>query len=145
MIKNNFKKSKSSEDMDEDSKCESEPDENVTKTFNRSQKYYRVLRRNEWKYRIGLNCDDGSHDESKLYWPIQVDEYEGGFYFTNEQNIVKYVEWGERICEVTVPASAIIYKFDDYLTIFEGPHSIWRASEIILSEPILVSVFLATN
>lgn len=118
------------------------PDTNVTETFDRSQKYYRVLRPSniEWKYRPGLNCNDGTHDDSKLYWPIEANEHEGGFYFTDAQNIVQYMlTWGERICDVTVPKSATIYRFDEHATIFSNAHPIWRASEIILSEPKLIT------
>jgi hypothetical protein len=58
--------------------------EDVTDTFDHRRKYYRVLRPDsiEHKYREGLNCNDGKRDLTKLYWPLEADETEGGFYFT---------------------------------------------------------------
>lgn len=120
--------------MTDNEGCEFPKSTNVTETFDRTKKYYRVLRKNETKYKVGMNCNDGSVSEEDVYWPLEMNEWTGGFYFTNVECVINYIYgWGDRICEVTVPENTFIYKDDESL--HYGGDNIWRASCIILSEP----------
>ena len=114
---------------------------NVTDSFDRSKKYYRVLRYNEKKYFSGRNHPSNFSEydrEHNLYWAIDADEDEGGFYFTSVEHIFNYMfHWGDRISEVTVPENATVYKEDPR---HHFKDNVWRASEIILSEPIPITV-----
>ena len=114
---------------------------NVTHSFDRTKKYYRVLRYNEKKYFSGKNHPSNyteEYRENNLYWPIDLDENEGGFYFTKVECVFNYMfHWGDRICKVTVPDDAIVFKEDSK---HHFGDDVWRASEIFLSEPLPLTV-----
>ena len=124
-----------------DSSEEIPQSENVTHSFDRSKKYYRVLRYNEKKYFSGRNHPSNytqAYEEENLYWPAEADGYEGGFYFTNVECVFNYMfHWGDRVSEVSVPNEANIYKEDPK---HHFGDNVWRASEIILSEPVPITV-----
>lgn len=107
----------------------------VTHTFDRSKIYCRVLRPDDEKYKVGLNSKEtiGPND---WFYPPNLSENEGGFYFTDVDNILPYFGWGNHYCFVEIPNDAIIYK--------QNPRchfgcNVWRADKIILSAPTKIS------
>ena len=112
----------------------------VTDSFDRSRIYCRVLRPNDDKYKPGPNSADNTIDTTDndlFFWSIECGEKEGGFYFTSIEHILNYAYgWGHQLCFVTVPDDATVYQQDpdDHFG-----DEVWRASEIVLSEPQLLT------
>ncbi len=117
--------------------CVIESSHDVTASFDRTKTYYRILRPDEAKYKLGLNNSSNTPADN-TFWPVVCSEKMGGFYFTDIEHILYYLfDWGVEFCEVTVPETAIIYQEDPEHHF--GDH-IWRASEIILSNKNKINV-----
>lgn len=104
----------------------------VTSSFDRRKVYCRVLRPIDKKYKAGFNSIQTVDRESCFYFP-DTGPYEGGFYFTQIENVINYFGWGLRLCYVTVPEGSRVYE--------QNPRNhfgdrVWRADKIFLSQPI---------
>ncbi len=84
-------------------------------------KFYKILdermTHHRFRYKEGLN------EDTKLFKPKS--RCRGGLYFTDLQNIVKFLEFGSLIAKVTIP--------EDALCIQESNDK-WKANKIILSD-----------
>ena len=65
--------------------------------------YYKVLNKElnhvGFQYKLGLNIDTEEFNSSGS-------NESGGLYFTDKENIIKYLHFGEYIAEITIPDDA---------------------------------------
>src|SRR5579872_5531766 len=95
--------------------------------FDYNKIYFKVTNENEchydFQYKDGLNILPFAKSESCV---------PGGLYFTNQENISKFFNYGMYIRQVTIPLDAQIYKDTDK----------WRADKIILGHRYTISEFI---
>ena len=88
------------------------------------EKYYKILREDMvmrgFKYKVGLNVDTKE---------LKEDIYNcgAGLHFSDKDNILYFLNYGELICEVKIPEGEKVFKYN------EGDKS--KAHSIILGEP----------
>ena len=77
----------------------------VTHTFDRTKKYCRILRREEWKYKPGQLTPENYEIRPDEPVPlICTADNSGGFFFTDIQSVFCFLyNWGTKLCFVTVP------------------------------------------
>lgn len=88
------------------------------------EKYYKILREDMvmrgFKYKVGLNVDTKE---------LKEDIYDcgAGLHFSDKDNILYFLDYGELICEVKIPEGEKVFKY--------GEEDKSKAHSIILGEP----------
>lgn len=113
----------------------------VTDSFNYDMNYYRVLRPNDKKYRIGNNDYNSVKFEDCYNVPYCSSYNKGGFYFTNLESLSHYLfRWGITLCNVRVMKHMSVYQMSGYepKKLDDQNHirdDIWRSQFLFLSNP----------
>jgi len=86
---------------------------NRAEEFNKSATYYKIIGYNQgnYPYKLGLNtlADNGETFDKALICGS------GGLYFCNIENIFEYLDYGNKVCTLTIPDDAqVIGVYDKY-------------------------------
>ena len=73
-------------------------------------KYYKFIGNNNgnYPYRIGMNTLKHNNEEFD-----SKECCKGGLYFSNIDNILEFLRYGDTLCVVTIPENAIVVEFND--------------------------------
>ena len=93
--------------------------------FDYTKEYYKVIRKDlthfGYTYKHGLNEDPKPFSTEKDCGP-------GGLYFTDRENLVDFIAYGDYICKVTVPKNVALMSIPD-----PKQHTMkWKAKKIIV-------------
>lgn len=94
--------------------------------------YYRILRPNDKKYKLGVNNVENTPEENCFHSPVCTPEKDG-FYMIGIEHVFYYTfGWGDTICEAT--PNGEVYKGDKW------DAKVYRTDEVTLSNPQLLTL-----
>lgn len=73
---------------------------------------------------------------AEIWNPNETDpKLQGGFNYTNDKNVLRWLIRGDTICDVIIPEDAEIVAVENKNT----PNGVWRTNKIIVTNPIVVT------
>ncbi len=85
------------------------------------EQYYKIIGKNfgHFPYKLGLNSLEDTHeqfDDSPTCVP-------GGLYFTNMKHICEFLDFGDKLCVISLPKDARVVQVNDHK---------WKADKIVI-------------